>query len=57
MKRTLSLKSERLVELSTDELTNVVGAQQKLPTTPVPDCVGITYTPNTCNCCTASASC
>ena len=55
MKRTLALKSERLVELSTDELGSVVGGQPALPTLPVKDCLGLTET--SCNCCTASGSC
>ena len=36
MKRTLTLKSESLAELTSDELTSVVGAA--LPTLPVKTC-------------------
>lgn len=36
MKRTLTLKSESLTELTTEQLTYVVGGA--LPTTPVGDC-------------------
>jgi hypothetical protein len=56
LKRTLSLKSERLVDLTTDELTNVVGAQQNLPTVAA-GCLSLSCPQATCNCCTASASC
>ena len=37
MKRTLILKSETLAELTTDQLTGVVGGV--LPTTPVDECL------------------
>lgn len=37
MKRTLTLKSESLAELSSDELTSVVGGV--LPTTPYNECL------------------
>jgi hypothetical protein len=39
MKRTLSLKSETLADLTADELTTVLGAQQALPTLPLAVCL------------------
>jgi hypothetical protein len=56
VKRTLSLKRERIVELSTDDLTNVVAGRPDLPTIAV-DCLSLSCPQATCNCCTASASC
>ncbi|HEX8003085.1 MAG TPA: hypothetical protein VF519_10370 [Mycobacteriales bacterium] len=38
MKRTLTLKSESLTELSSGELASVAGAQQAIPTLPMDVC-------------------
>ena len=48
MKRTLTLKSETLTDLSTDQLTAVVGGYA-LPTTPLRDCLD-TWQPTRCMC-------
>ncbi len=56
MKRTLSLKCERLTELSNADLAAIAGAQG-LPTLPVDQCFGFTDWRTTCGCCTGSASC
>jgi len=55
--RTLSLKRERLVELTTDDLLTVAGAGQGVPTLPANQCLTLSCPAATCNCCTASASC
>jgi len=38
VKRTLTLRSETLTDLTATELTGVVGGAQALPTTPVQEC-------------------
>jgi len=58
MKRTLTVKRERLTELAYTDLTSVVAAgaaTPKCPTLPLEYCLGISQT--SCDCCTASASC
>lgn len=55
MKPTLSLKRERLTELTADDLTQVAGGHVSRLTCPIEYCLGLTY--NSCNCCTASGSC
>jgi hypothetical protein len=57
MRRTLTLKRERLAELSNADLAEVIAGQQPLPTVPVDQCLGMTDWRTTCNCCTGSASC
>jgi hypothetical protein len=57
MKRTLSLKSEHLAELSTDELASVAAGGANLPTLPADYCLTLSCPAATCNCCTASSSC
>ena len=56
MKRSLSLKRERLTELAADTLTSVAGGQN-VKTLPVPDCLFATSPGATCACCTPSGSC
>jgi hypothetical protein len=58
MKRTLSLKRERLTELTSVDLAAVIAGAELTPvirTLPVKDCLGLTNT--SCECCTASGSC
>jgi hypothetical protein len=56
MKRTLSLKRERIVELTSDDLAGVVAGRPDIPTLAT-DCLTLSCPQATCNCCTASASC
>ena len=59
MKARLTLKRERLMELTKDDLTNVVGGHAITVqgfTCPIARCdLGLTDT--SCQCCTASGSC
>lgn len=62
MKRTLLLTRETLTELNPADLTSVVGGGRITGngnTCPLLDCYGTAPTDprQTCNCCTASASC
>lgn len=38
-RRSLTLRREELTELATNDLSHVVGAADRLPTTPVSDCL------------------
>ncbi len=60
MKTKLSLKRERLSELSINDLTNVVGANAitgQGATCPLLRCIDPGFTDTSCECCTASGSC
>lgn len=57
----LSLKRERLTELTAADLTNVAGGAYAVTvqglTCPLKYCVDPGFTDTSCNCCTASGSC
>lgn len=60
MKARLALKRERLMELSTADLTNIVGGQAITMvgfTCPIGRCFDPGLTETSCECCTASGSC
>ena len=59
MKSRLTLKRERLVELTTSELTGIAGghAASLFITCPLADCLDPGITDTSCECCTASGSC
>jgi hypothetical protein len=58
MKRTLSLKRETLAELTTGDLSGVVGAAAPSGATcPVLDCTGITQGFTACITCITGAQC
>ena len=60
MKPRLTLKRERLTELTAKELTHVAGGQEITNngrTCPVRYCVDLGLTDTSCQCCTASGSC
>jgi hypothetical protein len=59
VKRTLNLRRETLAELNPADLVLVVGGAQtgNGHTCPILQCYGGTQPWQTCNCCTASASC
>ena len=60
MKARLSLKRERLMDLTTADLTNVVGGYAITAvgfTCPIKTCVDLNLTETSCECCTASGSC
>ncbi|HWL34570.1 MAG TPA: hypothetical protein VNQ77_00115 [Frankiaceae bacterium] len=57
MKRNLSLKRETLVELTPDDLMDVVGAALTVQTQPAAVCANVSRMFMTCTCCTGSASC
>jgi pyruvate/2-oxoglutarate/acetoin dehydrogenase E1 component len=56
MKRTLSLKRETLAPLSDNDLAGVAGAAAAVPTTPVQQCLSISFE-FTCLDCVTRRSC
>lgn len=55
MKRTLSLKRESLAQLSTEELVTVAGALAAAKTTPVNECLNISWDFTCLDCITRGA--
>lgn len=61
MRRALTLKSEHLTDLTTGELTGLVGAAPAAPTTPAKECLQTTVNSNVLcsggDCMTRGTSC